>query len=220
MLIMKNFSMRSARSFLSIAVFLATAPIGSAATYTLTTKGTEGGFDGWCSAFWGGKTSDFGPDSKGEILNAGNLRPTAFDRSAAILMFDLSAIKDLNPADIVSAELSYFVVEAHGSPKLTITHGTKTEPRLIRGKDNAQSANTAIWISIGTATARREQVGTIDVTNSLVADLSEGNFYSSYRIVQEETFEKKRSVFPYGSRIASSENATGYPVPTLTIMTR
>ncbi|EIQ02077.1 hypothetical protein OpiT1DRAFT_00656 [Opitutaceae bacterium TAV1] len=207
-------------NFLLTGVFSLTAFAVQAATLTLTTKEADGGFDGWCSVFWGGKPDDFGPDSKGPILNAGNLRPTAYDRSAAILMFDLSRLKNVSPADIVSVQLSYYVVEAHGSPHLTITHGTKTARELVRGADNAQKVATSVWTSIGLASTFPKKTGSIDVTNSFVADLSAGNAFSSYRIVQHETYGKKQGTFPYGSKIASADNISGYPAPTLTITTR
>ncbi|MDR1280365.1 MAG: hypothetical protein LBK99_06040 [Opitutaceae bacterium] len=187
---------------------------------TLTTREADGGFDGWYSVFWGGNPDDFGPDSKGPTLNAGNLRPTAHDRSATILIFDLNRLKNINPADIVSVRLSYYVVEAHGSPHLTITHGTKTDKKLVRGADNAQKVATAVWTPIGIASTFPKKTGSLDVTNSFIADLRAGNAFSSYRIVQHETYGKKQGAFPYGSKIASAENTSGYPVPTLTITTR
>lgn len=187
---------------------------------TLTTKTDQGGFDGWCSVFWAGSSNDFGPDITGERLNVGNLRPTAHDRSTTYLMFGLSPLQNINPEDIESAILSYYVIEAYGSPVITITHGLKEKPELVPGKDNLLKAADNNWTSIGVTHAKGKTQASIDVTNSLLADLRSSNAYSSYRLIQAETFGSKQKTFPYGSRIASSENTSGHPVPTLTIKTR
>jgi len=73
---------------------------------------------------------------------------------------------------------------------------------------------------VGTVSAIARQTGALDVTNSFLDDLRSGNVYSSYRIVQAQTYGSRRATFPYGSRIASSENTSGQSVPTLIITTR
>lgn len=211
---------RAFRYFALAVVFALAASGANAKTYKITTKKADGGFDGWCSTFWGNGVDNFGPDEKAETLNAGNLRPGGYDRSATIMMFSLGSMKQLKPEDIVSVVLSYYVADACGSPNLTIAHGSKAVRDLVQNVDNAQSVTNSVWVSIGIVSNSGKKIGSIDVTNSFLADLREGKVYSSFRIVQGETFENQQATFPYGSIIASSRNTSGYLVPTLTITSR
>lgn len=185
-----------------------------AETYTLTTKASDGGFDGWIDRY-GNKSS------AGSVqLNVGNVQYGGYSRSAAVMMFGLGSLPDLTGQKVVSVTLSYYVIQAFASPVLTVTHGVKTTPEVVFG-DASATLLSSVWDqNLGNVSPGPSGVGTVsfDVTEAFLADMIAGNAYSSYRLVQANTYPNPAQT-PYGSYVASAENTSGYLVPTLTITT-
>jgi hypothetical protein len=145
-------------------------------------------------------------------------------------MFNLSSLSgtiDFAQEEITSVTLSWHVINAYGSPVVTVTHGTKATPGLVYNSTTGDTPSSATFLNdtwtenLGNASGTGGQTVALGVTAAFLADLKAGNTYSSYRLVQADTYVGPAiSQGPYGAYIASSENTSGYLVPTLTITTK
>ncbi|RRJ94809.1 PEP-CTERM sorting domain-containing protein [Opitutaceae bacterium TAV4] len=197
-----------------------------ASTYTLTTKSSDGGFDGWITV---GNQSN----SDGTQLRVGNAWSTFSDanRSAsAILMFDLSKLDiDFTKEQIVSVTLSFYVTTINSANTITITHGVKATKTLVYGPNNEDTPTTLTnnrWTTVvgATSVTKTGLISPYDVTTTFLSDVAASNAYSSYRLAQADTYIApgsggKQGVASWGFIVASGDQTTN-AVPTLTITTQ
>lgn len=178
-------------------------------TLTTTTASADGGFDGTanCGGF---------QDSTGTQLATGNVQGP-WMRAGSLLMFDLSAFGAVPSTDIISATISFNIEAAYNTPQVTVEHGTLTSESL--SQIATQGVSDTPWTDVITTTSLPSTIGvlTIDVTSRLLADLAAGNAYSSYRLVTPDTYADAIGLNGWGQVISSSENTSGYLVPTLTL---
>lgn len=222
----------SIASFLLVGVLYVSASSLQAGTHTLTTNAADGGFDGWQGGYTSGPA---GGSSTGSQLRVGNAGPSGDwlnVRAAAVLMFDLSQLQiDFTQEQIVSVELSFRVVTLYGSGpvSLALTHGTKTTETVDYGatQDTPLTGPTNDrWSYIPGVepvdVLAANTTITFDVTSAFLADLAAGNAYSSYRLVQPESYytaDGGKLGQSWGVIIASAESGNAI-IPTLTITTQ
>lgn len=203
-----------------------------AAIYTLTTKAADGGFDGWQGGYTSGTAAG---SSTGTQLRVGNAGPSGDwlnVRAATVLMFDLSALSiDFEQEQIVSVELSFRVTQLQGAGpiSLALTHGTKTTQTVDYGatQDTPLTGPTNDrWSYIPgldpVSVSAANTTVTFTVTSTFLADLGADNAYSSYRLVQPESYytaDGGKLGQSWGAIIASAESGNAI-VPTLTITTQ
>lgn len=204
----------------------------TAATYSLTTKTSDGGFDGWQGGYTSGTA---GGSSTGTQLRVGNAGPSGDwlnVRAAAVLMFDLSTLSiDFAQEEIVSVELSFRVtgMQGAGPVSLALTHGTKTTQTVDYGatQDTPLTGPTnERWSYISgldpVSVSAANTTVTFTVTSTFLADLAANNAYSSYRLVQPESYytaDGGKLGQSWGVIIASAESGNAL-VPTLIITTQ
>ncbi|EIQ02078.1 PEP-CTERM putative exosortase interaction domain-containing protein [Opitutaceae bacterium TAV1] len=194
-----------------------TASSAQAAEYELTTSADDGGFDYWGDTRTGGSLA-----STGVELSVGNTLGNSNPKAVTILMFDLSSFTLAPDETIQSVELSYYLTNAWGSTAGTVSHSVKETAAMNWNADITSGLLPSGWETAGTANANMQgdRIARIDVTSWLTADLDSGAHYSAFRIVQADVYGAQNNAAAWGFRIASSENTSGYLVPTLTIITR
>jgi len=203
-----------------------------ASTYILTTKDSDGGFDGWQGGYTSGAAAG---SSTGTQLRVGNAGPSGDwlnVRAAAVLMFDPSELSiDFSQEQIVSVELSFRVTTLYGAGpvSLALTHGTKTTRTVDYGATQDTPLTSPInerWSYISgldpVSVSEANTTVTFTITSAFLADLAAGNAYSSYRLVQPESYyttDGGKLVQSWGVIVASAESGNAL-VPTLTIVTQ
>jgi hypothetical protein len=215
---MKTSRIMSALTCILLAgAFSPLASVAQAAEYKLTTSTAGGGFDYWGDTRTGGSLA-----STGVELSAGNTLGNSNPKAVAILIFDLSSFTLADNEVIQSVELTYYLTNAWGSSNGTISHSAKETAAMNWNADITASLLPSGWETVGTANANMQgdRTARIDVTNWFTNDLDADAHYSAFRIVQADVYGSKNGAAAWGFRIASSENTSGYLVPTLTITTR